>query len=290
MKKEKRRFGDRKDAKLCRDISGFSQILNDLKPKRSLSEVHINQKMDVTKLVKYLDKKRSVVKDGDYKVSYFHAFCTLIGKVIYNRPYLNRFVANRHIYEHNDVVLSYVMKVAFEDKSEEIMALLKIEPNDNIDTICQRTAEKVEKVRKHGDTGEGANDVIQVIGKLPNLVRVPLIALFKRMDQKGWLPESFVQDNIYYSSMIVSNLGTLHCGGIYHNITDFGTCSGIITMGEIKEEIVDGKKKYYCEFGVTLDERIADGYYMVKSLHLMQYILDNPELLEGNANDKINIE
>lgn len=59
-------------------------------------------------------------------------------------------------------------------------------------------------------------------------------------------------------------------------------------MGEIKENItIDNNKqissKQLCEFGINLDERIADGYYFVKSIQLLQYIFDNPELLEEEA-------
>ena len=43
----------------------------------------------------------------------------------------------------------------------------------------------------------------------------------------------------------------------------------------------------FCEFGINLDERIADGYYFVKSVHMLQYIFDHPELLEDPANTTI---
>lgn len=284
----KKKFGDRKDAKRIRNIDGLSQILIDLKPKRSLGEVYINQKMDVTELVKYVEKVKK--EHEEYNITYFHALSTIVGKTIYNRPKLNRFIANRHVFEHNDVSLSYVMKQKFDDKSEEIMVIMPILGEDNIFSIAERTSKKTNSVRNENDGGTGANSAIQVLGKLPNILRVPIIGLFKLFDRKGWLPNALIKDNIYYSSLIVSNLGTLKCGGIYHNVTDFGTCSGLLTMGEIKEELVDGKKKYFCEFGVTLDERIADGYYYVKSLHLMQYIMNNPKLLEDRADEKIDFE
>lgn len=290
MSNENRRFGDRRDAKLCRDITGMSQICIDLKPKRSLGELYINQKFDVTNLVEYINKYKKI-RDEENKITYFHAFVTAVAKVIYNRPLLNRFVANRHVYEHNNVSLSFVMKIDFNDKSEEIMVITPIEKEDNIFTVSDKIRNKVNKVRKKGDTGKGANDAIQIIGKLPNIVRVPIVGLFKFLDQRGLLPGFLVEDNLYYSSMVLSNIGILKCGGIYHNVTDFGTCSGLITMGEIKEEVVKENNKnitkYYCEFGVTIDERIADGFYLIKSLQLLQLILDKPELLEERADEKI---
>ena len=247
--------------------------------------------MDVTNLVKYVEKKK---KDG-VEISYFHAFVTAIGKTFYNRPKLNRFVANRHVYEHNDVVISFVAKVNFNDKSEELMIMVPILPNDNINTISKKIKDKVDSIRNKKVKKEGANNAIDILGKLPNIIRIPVVGIFKWCDKKGILPAFLVKDNLYYSSIIVSNLGSIKCGAIYHNITDFGTCSALATMGEIKKEEVineNDKKEIrnICEFGVNLDERIADGYYFAKSVKLLQYIFDNPKLLEDNADKKINMD
>ncbi|MCH5167740.1 MAG: 2-oxo acid dehydrogenase subunit E2 [Erysipelotrichales bacterium] len=285
-----RKFGDRKDAKRVREISGMFQIMMDLKPQRSVSDVYINQKMDVTELCKYIEKRK---EKGDH-ITIFHAFMTGIGKVYYNRPYLNRFVANRHVYEHNDVVISFVAKVAFDDKAEEMMILTKIDPDDNLDSISKKIADKVDSIRNKKEDKKGANNAIDFLGKLPNIIRIPIVGIFKWCDKMGILPASLVEDNLYYSSLIVSNLGSIHCGAILHNITNFGTASGLATMGEIKDEevIINGKKEIrkICEFGINLDERIADGYYFAKSIQLLQHIFDNPKMLEENADKKIEVK
>jgi len=286
-----KKIGDRKDAKRVRNLTGMAQICIDLKPDRCDSDVYINQKMDVTNLVKYIEKRK---KEKD-EISYFHAFVTAIGKTFYNRPKLNRFVANRHIYEHDDIVVSFVAKVTFDDKSEELMIMVPIEENDNIDSISKKIKNKVDSVRNKTSKKEGANNAIDILGKLPNIVRIPIVGIFKWCDKKGILPSSLIKDNLYYSSIIVSNLGSIKCGAIYHNITNFGSCSSLATMGEIKsEEVINesGKKevKKICEFGINFDERIADGYYFAKSVKLLQYIFDNPSLLEEEASKKIKME
>ena len=214
---------------------------------------------------------------------------------IYNRKYLNRFVSNRHIYEHNEIIISFVAKLDFDDKSEEVMILVPISPNDNIISISNKIREKIIKIRSGNNKDEGANKAIQILGKLPNIVRVPIVGLLKWCDKKGFLPKSLIKDNLYYSSIIVSNLGSIKCGAIYHNINDFGACSSLATMGEIKDElcIVDGKQvvKKICEFGVNIDERIADGYYFAKSIKLLESFLDNPKILEDRIDEKIeNVE
>ena len=273
------------------DYTGMSQIMNDIKPGRSVSDVYINQKMDVTNLMKYLDKNK---KKGNH-YTFFHAVVTAVGKVYYNRPFLNRFVQNRHLFEHNDVKISFVAKVAFDDKAEEMMIIIKVDPEDTIETISKKITEKVEAIRKNDKIEKkGANNIIDVLGHLPNIIRVPIVGMLKWMDKKGILPASIEEDNLYYSSIILSNLGSIHCGAIFHNITDFGCASALATMGEIKDEevIIKGKKEVrkLCEFGINLDERIADGYYFAKSVNMLQYILDHPEMLEDPANETVKVK
>ena len=50
--------------------------------------------------------------------------------------------------------------------------------------------------------------------------------------------------------------------------------------------VIDGKVgvRKVCDFGINLDERIADGFYFTKSLEYFRYVLEHPELLEENAN------
>ena len=276
-----------------KNVTGMAQISIDLKPARSVSDVYINQKMDLTNLAKYIEKK----KKADENVTYFHAFLAAMGKTVYNRPKLNYFVANRHLWEHEKIVLSFVAKVSFDDHSEEMMVMIPIDKNDTIYTIGDKVRKKVENFRKKRSDNidkKGANSAIDIFGKMPNFIRVPLIGVLKWTDKKGILPASLAEDNLYYSTMIVSNLGSIGCGAIHHNITDFGNSSSLLSMGEIEEVEVlkDGKKsiRKLCEWGMNFDERIADGYYFAKSADLLQYLLSNPEELEKPAGEKINLE
>ena len=165
-----------------KNVTGMAQISIDLKPNRSVSDVYINQKMDLTNLVKYIDKKK---KAGE-EVTYFHAFLTAIGKTVYNRPKLNYFVANRHIWEHDKIVLSFVAKVSFDDHSEEMMVMIPIDKDDNVYSIGEKVRKKVNSFREkrsNKDSGKkGANSAIDVLGKIPNAIRVPLVGFLKWMD------------------------------------------------------------------------------------------------------------
>lgn len=284
----------RKDAIKVKDIDGLHNILIDLKPKRCDSDVYINQKIDMTNLVKYIEKKKK--ENKDLKITYFYAIAMAFAKLFYNNKLLNRFICDRTTYERNDVIIAFVAKIAFDDKSEEVMINIKVDKDDNIYDISRKISQKVNKIRNNKEVKkENTNNIVDIVGKLPKIIRVPLVGIFKFLDKKGMLPQSFTKDNLYYSSIILSNLGNLKIGSIYHNLTNFGTSSFLATIGLIhKETIVDekGKEKIVdiCDFGINCDERIADGYYFAKSIKLFEYIIKNPELLEDRACEKVEIK
>ena len=270
-------------------VGGMNQLIMDIKPRRCDADVFINTEVDVTKAVDYINKRK---KKGD-KITYFHAFLFAFAKVLYNRPKLNRYVKNRHMYEHTTVSISFVAKIEFEDESEEVMLIIDIKPEDTIDDIAEKIRKKVEIVRSKKFDKKGANGALDMLGKLPNIIRVPLVGTLKWMDEKGILPKNLQKDNLYYASAIVTDIGVFKSDSIYHNNTNFGTASSITSMGEIRDSIkvVNGKEKIYkaCKFGINFDERIADGFYMIKAFKLFEYILDNPKLLEDRADAKIEI-
>ena len=292
----KKKFGDRRDGKKVRDLDGMHNIMLELMPKRCDADVYSNVKIDVTNLKKYVEKYKK--EHPESKITFFHAFAMAFGKVIYNKPLLNRFIINSTYYDRNEVVLAFVAKIAFEENSEEIMINIPIEKDDNIFTVRDKISSRVEKVRNTktstDDKRSGTNNIVDVVGHFPKFLRRAVVGILKSFDKHDLLPKDIMEDNLYYSTAILSNLGNLGIGSIYHHLTDFGTSSILATMGKIhKETIVDEKGKTkvidVCDFGVTLDERIADGFYFAKSLLLLEYILKNPELLEGRADDKIEI-
>jgi pyruvate/2-oxoglutarate dehydrogenase complex dihydrolipoamide acyltransferase (E2) component len=258
-----------------------------LKPSRVGSVVYMNQKIDVTDLVKYIEKRK---KDKNDNITYFHAFMTALAKLVSNRPLLNRYIINGRFYDRNEIALSFVAKVKLDDSSEEYMAVIRVDKKDNINTIRDKIYKKVTQIRnnKKDDT----DNIVSKVGSMPKLIRAIIAGIVKFMDKHDLLPLSMVKDNIYYSSILVSNLGSIDCGSIYHSLTDFGTNSVLITIGKIhKEQVIDNKGKIVikdmCDFGVNIDERIADGVYFAKSLKLFEYIINNPKILEDKIDDKI---
>ena len=272
---------DRRDAKLVKDIDAMHKVMIEIKSNRCDEDVFIHESVDVTNLVKYMNKK----KKKDDKLTYFHLFSAAIAKTICHRPLLNRYVKNGDFYDRNDITLAFVAKTTFEDHSEELMAKINVDKNDNLFAIKDKISNKVSNIRS--SKKNNTDSTIDLVGKLPKWLRKLIVKIFIFLDNHDMVPESITSNLIYYSTVILSNLGSIHCNAIYHNLTDFGTNSVLLTIGEITEENYldnEGKlqKKYMCDFGINLDERIADGFYFAKSFQLFKEYLQNPEVLEDN--------
>ena len=162
--------------------------------------------------------------------------------------------------------------------------VIKVDPEDTLEDISRKTREKVMAIReKKLDIKGNANGAADTVGKLPKFLRIPVVGLLKWLDAHDLLPKSIIEDNLYYSSAILTNIGVFKVGAIYHNLTNFGTSSSLISFGEIVEE----NGKYYMEMGATIDERIADGFYFCKALKLIEYMFLNPEIMMKPAGEKV---
>lgn len=280
MAKTKKRFGDRRDGTRIRDLDGVHYIMPYLMPNRCDCEVYIVHKMDVTKLMQYLAQLNG--PDAPYKTTPFHAFVTAIAKIIYHRPLLNRFISFKHYYQRNFITLSFVAKRRFEDHSEEALMIVKADENTTMTDISKRIVGDVQKIRDGSSNDIG--DTLDFLKKMPRGVMRFIMMMFRFLDRHDGMPKFITHSDTNYTTALISNLGSIKCGAVHHHLNNYGTNSILITIGEIHKEPVydkDGNAEIrdLVEFGVTLDERIADGFYFARSLKLIQKILDDPESL-----------
>ena len=102
-----RKLGDRYDAKRVRDIDGLHHYMAYLMPKRTDAEVYINEKIDVTELLKYIAEKN---KSGERKVTLFHCVIAAVARTVKMRPLLNRYISGKRFYMRNDISLGFTIK------------------------------------------------------------------------------------------------------------------------------------------------------------------------------------
>ena len=277
----------RKDGKRVTNLDSVHKIMPYLMPNRCEAEVYSVEKIDVTELLNYLDKINEG-KEKHEKTTLFHAIIAAIAKTIYNRPLLNRFVAGKRFYDRNEISFSFVAKNKLEDNAEERLIILKIKDDMTLKDISDKILKTVSKTRNN-DTND-MNDILGFVTSFPRCIVSFIMWLFRRLDYYGMVPSFISDDDPNYSTVLLSNLGSIKTECCYHHLNNYGTNSIVSTIGVIKEEKVDGKIRKFVDIGFTLDERIADGIYFAKSIKLLKHILENPSLLNENVATSVVID
>ena len=83
MNKEKRRWGDRRDGILLRDLDSLHFITGIIYPNRCANEAYISETIDLTNINRYLEAKN---KDADFHYTLFQVIVTALAKTITLRP------------------------------------------------------------------------------------------------------------------------------------------------------------------------------------------------------------
>lgn len=286
---QNRKWGDRKDGKLIRDLDSLHYITGIIYPNRCDNEAFIGEVIDLTNINTYLAKKN--YEGIEYKYNLFQVIVTAILKMITLRPKMNRFIVNGNFYQRNEVSTSFVVKKLFSDHGAESLAFIHSKDSDTIDTIHESIYKQV-SFCKNSDSVDSSTESMDVINKLPRWISKTAVRAVMKLDKHGWVPKSLIETDPYYSSCVISNLGSIKMKSGYHHLTNWGTCSMITLIGQIKDRPFyneDGsyEMKPSVDLGITIDERLADGYYYSKSIQLLKKLLENPELLEKPLSEPV---
>ncbi|MBQ4290466.1 MAG: 2-oxo acid dehydrogenase subunit E2 [Clostridia bacterium] len=277
----KRRLGDRKDAVLLRDINSMHFIMPLVLPNRCDNEAFISEKIDMRAVDAYVEKKN--LSNPEYRYNMFQVIVTAALKSLYLRPKMNHFIANGNMYERIEKSAAFVVKKIFSDQGDEGLAYIRSEGTDTIDTIHGKIFDQVSNAR--GDVKDSTSEAMDIFQKMPRFVAKALVAFIRFLDRHGKVPYSIISNEIFYSSVVLSNLGSIKLHAGYHHLTNWGTCSVFVVIGEKKPRPFYGEDGSVTmidsiDLGMTVDERIADGYYFSKTIRLIKKLLENPELLE----------
>ena len=277
----KKRFGDRKDGTLVRDLDSMHFIVPLLYPNRCDNEAFISETIDLTNLDLWLEKKN--FEGIDYKYNLFQVIVAAMLKCLTLRPKMNRFIANKNMYQRNEISAAFVVKKIFSDNGGEALAFIHAKDTDTVDTIHGEIYKKVSYCRS--ESKDKSTESMDLFNRMPRFISKALVRFICVLDRHGRVPKSLIATDPYYSSVVLTNLGSIKLHSGYHHLTNWGTNSVFVAVGERK------KRPFYnddgtftmrdsIDLGLTIDERIADGYYYSKTVRLLKKLLEEPELLE----------
>ena len=289
MAKQNKRWGDRFDATLVRDIDPLHWFMPYLYPNRADNEAFIQEEFDLTHLEAFLDRKNEGL-DKAHRYTIFHAVSAAIVKAVTLRPQMNRFIKGCRLYQRDELSLGFVVKKQFKDNADEGLVFIKFPPETTIDSLHERIMKEIFECRS--DKLDNSTKGMEMFTHLPRWLMRIVIHILHRLDFYGKVPYDLIKADPNYASVFLTNLGSIKLNAGYHHLSNWGTTSVFVIIGEKALRPVfkpDGSYEMHMmlDVGITLDERIADGYYYAKTVRLIKKLIEQPELLDLPANEEV---
>lgn len=206
---------------------------------------------------------------------------------------MNRFIQGYRIYQRNVLTMGFVVKKEFKDEAHEALAFIPFEPDTTLDIVHRKIMDEIHSCR--GDAPDNSTAGMEGLKKLPKPVLTFVMWILRKLDFYGRVPEFLVKTDPNYASCFITNLGSIKLKSGYHHLSNWGTNSLFVIIGEKKlspfyDEKGNVTMKETIDLGLTIDERIADGYYYSKTIKLLKHLLQHPELLELPADQEVDYE
>ncbi len=285
---------DRYDGYFLADLDSMHVMMPYMFGSRTANEAVVGEVIDLTAVDQYLAAKNAA--SPEFKYTWFHVIAAALSKTILLRPKMNWFIAGGRYYERKQIQVAFNVKRKFADESEEAMAKFVLDPEGGspLEQVHSYVQSFIHKVRVE-DRTEGITGTLDIVKKLPRPLFRLLGWTLKKMEYYGCYPKSLAKDDPCYSSVYISNLGSIKMNADYHHLFDWGTISFFVTIGEKKMRPFfreDGtcELRNTIKMGLTIDERIADGYYFAKSLRILRKLFAQPELLDLPAPTPVEVE
>lgn len=286
---EKKKWGDRRDGIWLKDIPAMNRITPAIMPNRADNEAHITVDIDLRPINAYLEKLNEGRTEDKYTL--FHIVSAAIGKAFILRPKMNRFVCNNRLYQRRNVTVAFTVKKKFDDRAEEALAFFDYDPKETLESYHEKIM-KVIHMTKGDEEKDISTNAMDIMTKMPQWVITAVVKLTLWLDKHGWAPQFLIGSDPNHAAIFLSNLGSigLECG--YHHLVNWGTNSCFIVLGKKYMKMEYGKDgsadlHEVLPLGITLDERIADGYYYSGTVALVRELLAHPELLEMPADTPV---
>lgn len=284
----KRRFGDRHDGFLVRNLDPMGKLIPYIMKSKSDSWVLFEDRIDITHTQEFLHTMRKTSIPG---LTLYHIIFAAIVRTYSQVPELNRFVQRSNIYARNELKGSMVVMKGMQRDSERTTIMPRFELDATLNEVVsgiEALANPIDRTKKVAED-ENKNDFDKLelaLSLIPGWLISLVFSLLKLLDRYGLIPKPITDLSPFHTSFFITNMGSIGMQPVYHHIYEFGTLSifGAIGSKETVHELDrhgNLQRKIYLNMKFVVDERICDGFiYAVGFKHIKSCISKPEQLLE----------
>ena len=262
------------------------RVMPYIMPGRNGSAVYVETPCDVTSSKKWLWAFNRAAQTE--QCTFLHLFLYSCRIVMHEFPQLDRFVSGRRIYQRKVSTASLMVKESMDVNAPLYSVKVPFaELNESLVDYSRRIGDILRNARQHNERAEKETELLL---KLPDILVRGLLALRGWLDQWNVLPSSLLRDDPLYTSLFVSNTGSLGLPDAFHHLYEHGNCSGFAMIASLQKRAVadwDGNVNVRDILPIrwTIDDRVVDGFVAASALKRFQSMLENPAQFLGPPED-----
>ena len=265
----------RADGKLIKDVLPYRKLLLFASPGRHESSVYYDFSVNCENLEKILKKN----KDGQ-KAKLINYILFAAKLALEKNPELNVFCSGNRLYKRNGVHATFTIKNDLQKKESKVsVRKLNLSKLGTFEEFCKKTNESVSFERSSKE-GHGEKK-FKFFASLPKFILLPVVKFASFLDNYNLLPFWFYKEDGFYSSVVITNVGSFKMDPGHHHLYEWGNCSLFMMVGQKEDRVIveEGVQKVrkVLPIRITFDERIQDGLTAMEGLKTFIKVLENPE-------------
>lgn len=283
----KRRFGDRYDGFLVRNLDPMTRMEPYFMPHKTDAWVLFEDKVDITALEAFIRDKRNSDMPN---LTLYHVVFAAIVRTFADVPELNRFVINSKVYSRREIKGSMVVMKGMKRDSERSMIMPRFQLEDTLTDVVRRIEEETSQIDTTVSSVEEDENKTKfdraetALGMLPGWVLKFVMWVLRKTDKHGLMPKSLNKVSPFHSSFFITNMGSIGMDAVFHHVYEFGTLSVFGAIGRKEsyfefDENGEKKRGVRIKLQFVVDERATDGYLYALGFRKIRYYLGHPEVL-----------
>lgn len=277
-----RRRGDRTDGRLIRSKPPMDNIAPYIMVSKIGASNLFHDEFDIAKTEKYILQKR---KEGLKGFGLMHVLIAAYVRMISEKPAINRFIAGQRLYTRDDLIeVNLTIKKEMRESAPETVVKFTFNPRMTARDVYEVIDREISR-NKTDQLDADMDHVAALLNHIPGVFLKFTVWFLKLLDYFGLLPRALTKVSPFHGSMFITSMGSLGIPPVNHHLYDFGNLPIFISFGPKKKRYIpqaDGSvtEKRYCEFTVTVDDRICDGYTYAQAFKTVKKFVSNPYLLD----------
>jgi hypothetical protein len=269
----------RADGDLVKDSTDLRRMMPYIMRTRSDAVVFFEQRIDVRAAERFVRAFNQA--HPETRATLFHVIMWASRNGMAEFPGLNRFVAGGRLYQRKGIWISYSAKQRLKKGAPLMVLKRECRTEETFAAMVASMSAQLQSA-KFGGEKASIDGEMKLVLALPGFLRRVVMLVYRMLEANGMFPKFFVDGDALYSSVFLTDLGSLGMDAAYHHLYEYGTIGIFGAVGRARTELIGDpnsgrmERKRIATVRWSFDERVEDGLYAGYGLKHVQRLIEDP--------------